>query len=83
MCESLEVPSGATSIDFLMAIYRDRRQPMNRRMKAAIETAPFCHPQLKAIAVIVGGDFATRLDRAIRGSRGELIEAQAVDESIR
>jgi hypothetical protein len=40
------------------------------------------HPQLKATAVILGSKFATRLERAIRRSRGELIEAQAVDEAI-
>jgi hypothetical protein len=30
----------------------------------------------------LGSDFATRLERAIRRSRGELIETQAVDEAI-
>ena len=34
---------------------------MHRRLKAAIEAAPFCHPQLKATAVILGSDFPTKL----------------------
>ena len=37
-CEGLEVSADATPIDFLCAIYRDARQPMHRRMKAAIQT---------------------------------------------
>jgi hypothetical protein len=37
--EGLQVPSDIEPVEFLMAIYRDPRQPMNRRMKAAIEAA--------------------------------------------
>lgn len=67
--EGLEVSAEATPIDFLCAIYRDARQPMHRRMKAAIEAAPYCHPALKATAMIVSGeDFATRLEQAIERS---------------
>jgi hypothetical protein len=79
-CEGLEVSADATPIDFLCAIYRDARQPMHRRMKAAIEAAPYCHPSLKATAVIMGGDFAQRLERAIeRSSPAKLIEAKPSD----
>ena len=35
--EGLQVPPDIEPVEFLMAIYRDPRQPMNRRMKAAIE----------------------------------------------
>jgi hypothetical protein len=74
--EGVEVPADATPIDFLQAVYRDRRQPMHRRLKAAIEAAPYAHAQLKATAVIVGGaDFAAQLERAIERSSPKLIEA--------
>jgi len=80
--EGLEVPADASPIDFLCAIFRDPRQPMHRRLKAAIEAAPFCHPSLKATAVILGGDFASKLEKAIkRSDQCRLIEAQAVDEA--
>jgi len=78
--EGLEVSADATPIDFLCAIFRDARQPMHRRMKAAIEAAPYCHATLKAMAVVYGGDFATRLERAIeRSSPAKLIEAKPSD----
>jgi len=75
--EGLAVPANATPIDFLCAVYRDPRQPMHRRLKAAIEAAPYCHPSLKATAVIVGGEeFAAKLERAIERSRPMMIEAK-------
>jgi hypothetical protein len=69
--EGLEVPVDASPVEFLQAIYRDPRQPMHRRLKAAIEAAPICHPQLKATAVILGSDFATRLEAAQEIGGGE------------
>jgi hypothetical protein len=33
--ESLAVEPEATPLDFLSAVYRDQRQPMQRRMRAA------------------------------------------------
>jgi hypothetical protein len=50
---------------------------MHRRLKAAIEAAPYQHPQLRATAVVIGGgDFAQRLERAIERSDPKLIEAR-------
>jgi hypothetical protein len=72
--ENLEVAADATPLDFLCAIFRDPQQPMQRRMKAAIEAAPYYHPKLSATAIMAdGSDFATRLDQAIRRS-GKVIE---------
>jgi hypothetical protein len=68
--EGLEVPTDASPVDFLQAIYRDPRQPMPRRMKAAIECAPYMHPKLSAAAITIDGSFADRLDRAMMRSRG-------------
>ena len=49
---------------------------MHRRLKAAIEAAPFVHPQLKATAVIVGERLLLRgwneeLSAVIKADRGE------------
>jgi hypothetical protein len=33
--DEIPLPEGATSLHFMQAIYRDPRQPMTRRMKAA------------------------------------------------
>jgi hypothetical protein len=79
--EGLEVGADATPIDFLCAIYRDKKQPMHRRLKAAIEAAPYCHPTLKATAVILGSDFASRLDLAIKRTESALIEVKAIEGS--
>jgi len=75
--EGLEVSDDATPVDFLCAIYRDAKQPMHRRLKAACEAAPYCHPQLKATAVILGSDFAQRLELAVKRTEPALIEARA------
>ena len=75
--EGLEIGADASPVDFLCAIYRDVKQPMHRRLKAACEAAPYCHPTLKATAVILGSDFATRLDAAVKRTEPALIEARA------
>ena len=79
--EGLEVPADASPVDFLQAIYRDPRQPMHRRLRAAVECAPFCHPTLKATAVLLGSDFATKLENAVKRSEAVLIEAQSIGTS--
>jgi hypothetical protein len=67
--ETVALDENASPLDFLTAIYRDPRQPMPRRMRAAIEAAPFFHPKLAVNANISGGeDFASRLERAIERS---------------
>jgi hypothetical protein len=66
-----------TSLDFLQAVYLNETLPLNTRMRAAIEAAPYEHPKLTAIAVghLTAQDFATRLDRALeRSDRAKLIE---------
>jgi hypothetical protein len=45
------------------------------RLRAAIEAAPYVHPKLSATAsVIVGGDFAERLEQAIERTRLGVID---------
>jgi hypothetical protein len=79
--EGLVVASDATPLDFLRAVYRDPQQPMSRRVRAASDAAQYAHPQLKAMAVINGGDFAEQLDRArLRSEKVRVIEARPVEE---
>jgi hypothetical protein len=70
--EGLQAPPDIEPVEFLMAIYRDPRQPMNRRMKAPIEAAQYRQPKLGAIATtsLNGADFAALLDKAIERSNG-------------
>jgi hypothetical protein len=75
--DAIELPPGATSLDLLQAIYRDHRQPMIRRMRAAIAALPFEHPKLAVTAVIgESGDFAALLELA-KARSTKVIEARA------
>ena len=57
------------ALAFLKAVYQSRSVPLAVRMKAAIEALPFERPSLRATAaVIIGGDFVARLERAIERS---------------
>jgi hypothetical protein len=42
--------SGEQPLDFLLRIMRDRREPGSTRFMAAKAAAPYCHPQLQAVA---------------------------------
>jgi hypothetical protein len=83
--ELIELAPGETSLSFLQRVYRDHKQPMSRRMRAAIEAMPHQHPRLGAVAVghMNGHDFASLLDKAIErsGKAREVrqIEASAID----
>jgi hypothetical protein len=83
--ELIELAPGETSLNFLQRIYRFVKQPMSRRLRAAIEALPHEHPRLGAIATasMNGQDFASLLERAIRASNKEAevkqIEAQATE----
>ena len=74
-----EVPN---SLEFLQSVYRDVGQPLNVRIRCAVEAAPYEHPKLSAVGVgyINNDTFASRLDRAIERSERALliIEARAV-----
>jgi hypothetical protein len=65
----LALPPGTTPVEFLSAVYRDAGQPMHRRLRAAIECAPYCHPKLSVTATVGGKDFAAQLERAIGTER--------------
>jgi hypothetical protein len=81
--EVIELAPGETSLSFLQKIYRSVRQPMSRRMRAAIEALPHEHPRLGAVAIssVTGRDFASMLERAIQrsGKHQEIMELKAID----
>ena len=71
--DSIELPPGALSLEFLQAIYRSATQPMARRLKAASIAIGYESPKLAVTAVVEGSDsLAARLNRAIeRSARAE------------
>ena len=64
-------PAGETGLALLQSIYRNPNQPLNARMRAAIEALPYENPKLSAVAHghFEGKDFATQLERAIERSK--------------
>jgi hypothetical protein len=74
--DQINVAANATSLDFLRAVYRDARQPMPRRMKAAEVAIAFEHPKLSVVATL--NSFASRLETMMeaRGMR-TVIDAEA------
>lgn len=79
--EQIELAPGETSIGFLQKVYRSKHQPMNVRMRAAIEAAPYEHPKLTAVGLgsLEGTDFAAKLERAIVRSM-KVIEGRVMTE---
>jgi hypothetical protein len=65
-----EGPEGQTSLELLQNIYRDRRQPLNARVRCAVEALAHEYPSLRAVAHTNANSqsFAEALDRAIARS---------------
>jgi hypothetical protein len=86
--ETIELAPHETSLDFLRKVYRSVRQPMSRRMRAAIMALQHEHPRLTAVATtsLNNGDFASLLERAIlRSQTGKplrQIETQAKSRAM-
>jgi hypothetical protein len=77
--EGLEVAADATPLDFLQAIYRNPKQPMSRRLRAATEAAQYVHPTFKAMAMVSGNDFAAILERRMKRAQANgLLELKAL-----
>src|SRR5262245_33961084 len=64
-------PEGETSLELLQTVYKDRKQPLNVRVRCAVEALAHEYPRVSAVAVshMDGKDFATALERAIERSR--------------
>jgi hypothetical protein len=70
-------PEGETSLELLQTVYRDRKQPLNVRVRCAVEALVHEYPKLSAIAH-TRFDFATELDKATAAlERAKLRSAQA------
>jgi len=69
-------------LQFLQAVYLNESLPLNLRLRAAIEAAPYEHPRMSAVAVgyLTNNTFAERLDRAIEASnRAKVIEGRVIE----
>jgi hypothetical protein len=66
-------------LDFLETVYRDPRQPISRRLQAAMAAAPFRHPKLSATYAVDGSrDFAQEMKEiARRSGRSNVLDAKA------
>ena len=64
-------PEGETSLQLLQAIYKDKKQPLNVRVRCAIEALPFEVPKLSATAITSMDEksFAAQLERCIERSK--------------
>ena len=67
----IELAPDETSLSLLQKIYRSVKQPMSRRLRAAMAALPHEHPKLGAVATLSmnGNDFAALLERSIERSR--------------
>jgi len=66
-----EGPEGETSLQLLQNVYRNRTQPLNVRVRCAVEALAHEYPRVSAVAVtnMSGKSFAEALDRAIQRSQ--------------
>jgi hypothetical protein len=68
--EAQAIDHAGDALTFLRSVYQNPSIALPVRMRAAIEALPFERPSLKATAALVmGGDFADRLEKAIERSR--------------
>jgi hypothetical protein len=64
----LKLSADATPLDGLRAVYTNAKLPLNTRLKAMVEAAPFVHPKLAVSAQVGmdGKDFAVLLDARLK-----------------
>jgi hypothetical protein len=69
-----EGPEGKTSLELLQTVYRDRSQPLNVRVRCAVEALAHEYPRVSAVAVtnMGGKSFAEAPERAIERSKAPL-----------
>jgi hypothetical protein len=73
-------PDGRTALELFQAVYRDKRNPLHTRMRAASIALPFEAPKLAVTAIVDDGQFAERLERALARSAPKLIEGRLIDQ---
>jgi hypothetical protein len=69
-----EGPEGETSLQLLQTVYRDRKQPLNVRVRCAVEALVHEYPKLSATAH-VNYDFAKELEKALERAWGRSANA--------
>jgi hypothetical protein len=67
--DSIELPPGALSLEFLQAIFWSAAQPMARRLKAAWIAIQYESPKLAVTVQVNDEGIAAQLERAIARSR--------------
>src|SRR6266436_1205277 len=78
MVDEITLPDDASSLHFMQAVYRDARQPMPRRMRAATAALPFEHAKLAVNISATTGDFAKQMEEVARASgRSNVIDAKS------
>jgi hypothetical protein len=79
LADEIEVASDATPLDFLQTVYRDSRQPMQRRMKAAVECLGYVHPKLAVtVSTMDGRSLAAQMEARVRRSgRSNVIDSNS------
>jgi hypothetical protein len=67
-------PEGETSLQLLQNVYRNRKQPLNVRVRCSVEALVHEYPRVSAVAVtsMSGQSFAEALERAIQRSKAPL-----------
>jgi hypothetical protein len=71
----IELAADASSLDFLQAVYRNAQQPMQRRMRAAIEALPFERPKLAVVQNLYSFADQMREVARTRYAGGNVIDA--------
>ena len=84
--DPLPLPSDATPLEGLRAVYTNGKIPLSTRLKAIVEAAPYVHPKLAmaVTATVEGRDLAAMLDRAVARSEkvregAKVLEAKVDD----
>jgi hypothetical protein len=66
--DEITLPEGATSLHFMQAIYRDPKQPLTRRLRAAQIAIAYEHPKLAVTVNTEITGFAAQMEAMNRAS---------------